>query len=88
MAKDIYQKLDSTEFFPTPKEIRDDLYAMLPENVHYILDPWKPLNEWTDLELVKRNEELSSMSGWQFTKSEESELWNVQDEMSRRHLYL
>lgn len=39
MAKDIYQKLDSTEFFPTPKEIRDDLYAMLPENVHYILDP-------------------------------------------------
>lgn len=51
-------------------------------------DPWKPLNEWTDLELVKRNEELSSMSEWQFTKSKESELWNVQDEMSRRHLYL
>lgn len=35
----IYRKEDDTEFFPTPQKIRDDLYAMIPENVHYILDP-------------------------------------------------
>lgn len=38
MAK-IYQKADETEFFPTPKEVVDELYAMLPKTVHYILDP-------------------------------------------------
>lgn len=38
MAK-IYLKSDKTEFFPTPKKVRDDLYSMIPDSVHYILDP-------------------------------------------------
>lgn len=39
MAVRIYRKQDKTEFFPTPAKVRDDLYSMLPESVHYILDP-------------------------------------------------
>lgn len=39
MAVKIYQKNDETEFFPTPKEVVDELYKMLPGNAHYILDP-------------------------------------------------
>lgn len=27
-------------------------------------DPWKPLSEFSDLGLIKRSEELSSMSAW------------------------
>lgn len=39
MPNKVYRKEDDTEFFPTPAKIRDDLYAMIPDNVHYILDP-------------------------------------------------
>lgn len=35
----IYLKTDSTEFFPTPQQVKDDLYAMIPDDVYYILDP-------------------------------------------------
>lgn len=38
MAK-IYRKEDKTEFFPSSAKIRDDLYAMIPDSAHYILDP-------------------------------------------------
>lgn len=49
-------------------------------------DPRKPLKEWKDIELLKRYDELSSMSEWQFTKSKEKEFWNIQDEMLRRKI--
>lgn len=35
----IYKKEDALEFFPTPQKIKDDLYSMLPNDVHYVLDP-------------------------------------------------